>query len=326
MRCVTRTSPVVNPLRRLAAIALAAAVVNGAAFPSAAQSPSNGFDLSNATVPVDEIRRGGPPRDGIPSIDEPKFTSVGKVDFLKDSDLVFGFENDGDRRAYPLRVLVWHEIVNDVVGKIPVAITYCPLCGTAMVFDRRHGDKTLSFGVSGLLFQSDVLMYDRETESLWSQLGMKSLAGPMVDSELKWLDGELMTWSAWQEKFPKSQVLTTETGYLRRYSVEAYRGYEDTPDLMFPVPQTRTELDNKTWVAGLLVDGMAAAFSIPALAEAPGNSAEIELSGTKVTARYSPDTREIIATDAKGNRLPVVQVYWFAWQAFYPETSLWRNQ
>jgi len=141
----------------------------------------NGFDLSNALVPVEEIHAGGPPRDGIPSIDEPRFQPAGEIRFLSDSDLVFGVGEGRDRRAYPLRILVWHELVNDVVGGRPLVISYCPLCGTAMAFDRRVRGRTLTFGVSGLLYQSDVLMYDRETESLWTQLGMEGVSGSFAD-------------------------------------------------------------------------------------------------------------------------------------------------
>lgn len=134
-----------------------------------------GFDLSRAIIPAKEIRRGGPPPDGIPSIDEPKFTPVAEVDFLEPDDTVIAFEKDGVARAYPFRILIWHEIVNDVVADQPIAVVYCPLCGTAMVFDRRYDDQTLEFGVSGLLYNSDVLMFDRQSKSLWSQLGLKSV-------------------------------------------------------------------------------------------------------------------------------------------------------
>ena len=143
----------------LVGLALAACVLAG----NEAGEPAslNGFALTNPQVPIAEIRSGGPPRDGIPAIDQPVFVAGNSARFLRDDDLVVSFSEGGETRAYPLRILVWHEIVNDTVGGRPVAVTYCPLCGTAMVFDRRVGDRTLSFGVSGLLYQSDVLMYDR---------------------------------------------------------------------------------------------------------------------------------------------------------------------
>lgn len=143
-----------------------------------------GFQLDNAVIDVEQIRRGGPMPDGIPSIDKPRFTAARRVNYLQDSDMVIGYTANNVTRAYPLRILIWHEIVNDTVGGRPVAIVYCPLCGTAMVFDRTYGKETLTFGVSGLLYQSDVLMFDRETKSLWSQLGIHSVAGDYAGTEL----------------------------------------------------------------------------------------------------------------------------------------------
>ncbi|MBT5928092.1 MAG: DUF3179 domain-containing protein, partial [Verrucomicrobia bacterium] len=133
----------------------------------------NGFDLAESTIPVSEIVRGGPPRDGIPAIDNPKFLLSDAAQFLSDDELVIGLTRNGITRAYPLRIMLWHEVVNDTFGEEPVAVTYCPLCGTAVAFEAMIKDHKLTFGVSGLLFQSDVLMYDRQTESLWSQLLLK---------------------------------------------------------------------------------------------------------------------------------------------------------
>ncbi len=285
----------------------------------------NGFDLSDASIPVSDILSGGPPRDGIPAIDKPKFAPANRVTFLNDDDKVFGVSFGKDRRAYPIRILDFHEIVNDVVGKQPVVITYCPLCGTAMAFDRRFGEKTLSFGVSGLLYQSDVLMYDRQTESLWSQLAMQSVSGEKVGAKLKWLPGELMTWKAWREKYPDSSVLTTETGYRRDYRSPPYQGYEQRPETIFPVPKNRLELGNKEWIAGVIVNSKAVAFSLGKLAGNATHKATVKVGDTLLDATYNPVTREIQVTGKDGKSLPVVQVFWFAWQAFYPETILWNG-
>jgi len=285
----------------------------------------NGFDLSKASIPVSQILSGGPPKDGIPAIDVPKFSPANKVHFLKEDDKVFGISFGNDRRAYPLRILVFHEIVNDVAGGQAVAITYCPLCGTAMAFDRKFGEETLSFGVSGLLYQSDVLMYDRQTGSLWSQLAMHSVSGKKVGAKLRWLPGELMTWKAWREKYPDSSVLTTETGYRRDYRNTPYQGYEQRPDTMFPVPEKRTELGNKEWVAGVIVNSQAVAFDLKKLADVPDHKITLKVGDTLLGATYNPVTREVRVTDQSGKALPVVQVFWFAWQGFYPRTILWNG-
>ncbi len=280
----------------------------------------NGFDLSNAVIPVNKIRSGGPSRDGIPSIDHPKFIASGSADYMQDTDEVVSVTIGGETRAYPLRILARHEIVNDQIADQPIAVTYCPLCGTAMVFSRKVGARTLDFGVSGLLFQSDVLMYDRQTESLWSQLEMAAVAGPLVNTKFKWLPSQQLTWSAWLEKYPKGKVLSTETGFRRNYSGEAYARYKKSPKPAFPVPPHRTELAQKEWVVGVIVDGAARAYPVRSLAK------KRILSDGKIEIAYDPESRLVEAKNkATGEKLPVVKVYWFAWQAFYPETELWRK-
>ena len=141
---------------------------------SFARNTINGFDVGNASIPVDEILPGGPPRDGIPAIDNPVFMDAQKATFLSEDDRVIGIARHGITRAYPIAILNWHEIVNDRIGQESIVVTYCPLCGTGMVF---AAGSALSFGVSGLLYNSDVLMYDRQTDSLWSQLKMEAVSG-----------------------------------------------------------------------------------------------------------------------------------------------------
>jgi hypothetical protein len=183
------------------------------------RQPFNGFDVSNAVIPTSEIRSGGPRREGIPAIDRPSFLRPSQVNYLSDDDLVVSVTLDGKTRAYPLRILVRHEIVNDQVGQSAFVVTYCPLCGTAMVFDRSMGGRTRSFGVSGLLYQSDVLMYDRESESLFSQLAMKAIAGPFVGTSLEWLPSEHMTWGKWRHwgtRAVRDGILVCLAGVLSR--------------------------------------------------------------------------------------------------------------
>jgi Protein of unknown function (DUF3179) len=181
------------------------------AAPAVVAVAQNGFDLSNATIPRDEILPGGPPRDGIPAINQPQFIKPSEVNFLRDDDRVLSVKIDNEVRAYSLRILNWHEIVNDQVGDHAIAVTYCPLAGAGMVFDRSVNGRNLSFGVSGLLYQSDLLMYDRETESLWSQIAMKAVSGAQAGAELPWLPAENMTWHAWREAYPDGKVLPTQT-------------------------------------------------------------------------------------------------------------------
>lgn len=300
---------------------LAGCAANGSPGPSG--SSLLGFDLSEATIPASEIHRGGPPPDGIPSIDHPRFTPAAEVGFLNPDDIVIGMEVDGDARAYPFRILIWHEIVNDTVGGRPVAVTYCPLCGTAMVFDRRYRDRTLTFGVSGLLYNSDVLMFDRETRSLWSQLGLKAVSGEYAGEPLTWLPSEQMTWEAWQEKYPDSQILNLNTGHRRDYVNLPYQDYFDSPATMFPYRQHRGDLQPKAWVAGVQHHGAEKAYPLDALPA--GTTIEDTIAGHPVTIHYDPESGHFTIRDADGEPIPSVHVFWFAWQAFYPKTELWRR-
>jgi len=298
------------------------AIIGVCLGPGVQAQTKNGFDLSEASIDLNKILSGGPPRDGIPAIDRPKYIPVKQVEYLRDDDIVIGLVRGDTARAYPTRILVWHEIVNDVIGQEAVAVTYCPLCGTAMVFERKIDGKVRRFGVSGLLYQSDVLMYDRESESLWSQLAMKAVSGPAVGKELTWLPSKHMTWKAWREKYPHGEVLSTETGFRRNYLGQAYAAYFSSEKTMFPVPHTRRELPNKTWVIGAVIDGKAKAYPVDDL---PTDRAVLDDVGDKqLVLLYNAEKRYPQITGPEGEQIPTVMVFWFAWQAFYPKTDLWR--
>jgi len=282
----------------------------------------NGFDLSNASIDPKNIFRGGPPRDGIPSIDHPKFIPTEQVTFLRDNDIVIGLTRGDISRAYPLRILIWHEIVNDVIHGDAILVTYCPLCNTAMIFDRTIRGKTRTFGVSGLLYQSDVLMFDRESESLWSQLAMEAVSGTMRGTKLNLLAGEYMSWSAWRKKYPRGEVLSTDTGHTRNYEAKAYASYFSSEKTMFPVPRLRQELPNKTNVIGVLLNGQAKAYPLSTLPI--DDTVKDIVGGISILVRHDPNTALVRVTDTAGKDIPSVVVFWFAWQAFYPDTALWK--
>ena len=295
-------------------------------FGARESSPFNGFDVSNASIPLDDILSGGPGRDGIPALMEPSFVDAADVDYLRDGDMVVGIAREGVARAYPLRIIVWHEIVNDIVAGKPLAITYCPLCGTCMVFDREYDDTILSFGVSGLLYQSDMLMYDHQTESLWSQLKMESVSGELAGKTLTWLPSHETTWKAWRELHPDTQVLSIDTGYRRRYGDTAYASYKKSDRTFFPVPVTRKELGIKEWVVGIIVNGEAKAYPIEVLKDFDSKPLSDTVGGQEVEISYDVEGRRATAQLAEsGEPLPNVKVYWFAWQAFYPQTSLFHR-
>ena len=283
-----------------------------------------GFDVSNATVPTREILSGGVARDSIPAINNPRFIPADQAQFLRSWDSVVSVTVGEITRAYPLSILNHHEIVNDAIGDDYFVVTYCPLCGTAMVFNRKVGNKVRTFGVSGLLYNSDVLMYDRESESLWSQLGIKAIAGPMAGTTLEWRNSAVMKWDAWKERFPMGKVLSTNTGALRNYQTNPYREYERSSSTMFPVPFQRKELKRKDWIFGILIDGKPKAYE--AAYFSPGKVLSDTVNGRKITLTLDSDSGEFQVTDvATGEAIPSVMAYWFAWQAFHPDTEVMRK-
>ncbi len=281
-----------------------------------------GFEVGNAIIPFKEIRSGGVARDDIPSIDLPKFVNPETIPLLRDNELVVSVTSGSETRAYPLRILNWHEVVNDFIGEDYFAVTYCPLCRTAMVFDRKIDNEILSFGVSGLLYNSDVLLYDRESESLWSQLAVKSVSGPRVGTAMNWRANEVMNWGAWKRKYPKGKVLSFETGFNRVYSSSPYGEYVQNKEIMFPVPFKRKELPKKTLMIGLLVDGQAKAYQI---AYFPIDEYLTDvINGKNIGILFNLQDFQITAQYIEtGKQIPTVLVYWFAWQAFYPDTEVW---
>ena len=199
------------------------------------------FDIS--LVDYTEILSGGVPRDGIPTIRDPRFISIAEADAVYvDHSPVMQVSLNGDARAYPLDILIWHEIVADVVGGVPVAVTFCPLCNTAITFDRTIAGTVYDFGVSGLLRHSDLIMYDSQTESLWQQIGGVAIVGDMVGARLTVLPSTIVAWGDFKAQYPEGIVLSRETGYARRYGANPYAGYDrigNTPFLF------RGEIDER---------------------------------------------------------------------------------
>lgn len=185
-------------------------------------------DFSLSSVPPAEFRSGGPGKDGIPAIDEPRFVPVGDAGFLTDQDPVVALELGGEARAYPLQILIWHEIVNDVVGNEPIAVTYCPLCNSSLVFRRLVDGVVLDFGVSGFLRNSDLVMFDRQTESWWQQVTGEALVGSYAGTVLDVVPASTIAFSEFRDAYPEGLVLSRETGHSRDYGRSPYGGY-DTP-------------------------------------------------------------------------------------------------
>ncbi len=285
---------------------------------------ASSFDLSAAIVPRREILAGGPPKDGIPAILKPKIVAGEKAVYLGPNDRVIGVVQGNDARAYPLKILNFHEIVNDRLGNVPVAVTYCPLCDSAAVFDRRTPVGEREFGVSGLLYNSNVLMYDRSqgTESLWSQVMAAGISGPGVKKRLAPLPLELTTWSEWTKRHPESTVLSVKTGHRRDYSRNPYSGYFDRPELMFPATPSSDRLPTKERVLGVWSGKTFRAYPQSAFSPEKPRADEL-IDGKRILVEFDPASRSMRVARAEEG-IEWMYSFWFAWYAFHPETEVFR--
>lgn len=288
---------------------------------AACAESKNGFNLDNALIPAKEIFTGGPPRDGIPAIDHPRFVSADRASFLKERDLVLGMVYKGAAKAYPINILNWHEVVNDRFEGEAVAVTFCPLCGSGMAFSAEIGGISRSFGVSGLLYNSDVLLYDRQTESLWSQLMTQAVSGPMKGQRLKPLPLSHTTWVDWKTRHPDTLVLSIETGYGRNYAHSPYADYIKSPEIMFPVSRTSRRYHPKEQVMGIEIDGRFKAYPFVELAKTAGEFTDT-VGGEKLLIRFNREHRAGAVFDSQGGELPSVITFWFSWYAFHPQTDV----
>ncbi|MFQ5941401.1 MAG: DUF3179 domain-containing protein [Nitrososphaerales archaeon] len=332
-------------------------------FPSQAVSDvvASEEDNSSPLVPLEKIVSGGPPKDGIPSIDSPKFVSTEKATFMQDGDMVVGLQHNGILKAYPLKILVWHEIVNDSIGDLPVAVTYCPLCFTNMVFERTIDGHVVEFGTSGKLYNSNLVMYDRLSESYWSQAMGKGIVGKYSGYELKRVPFDLALWKEWKEIYPNTLVLSTDTGSTRPYGADPYGDYYTTPQIYFPVAHRDDRLGPKELVMGLEHNNSYKAYKLSdiesqqVINDSVGEKEVMLLSLYSFMARAYDRTLEgkilefqiidnklidketgsewnfegrAVSGPLEGkqlSRLPVDPSFWFSWVAFHPDTKLYPN-
>ncbi len=275
------------------------------------------FTLEPSLVSPEEIIAGGPPKDGIPTLTHPIVESADIADtWLAADDAILGIIIHGHARAYPIRILNWHEIVNDTIDGQALVITYCPLCGSGMAFDSHD-----IFGVSGLLYQSDVLLYDKKSESLWSQIGMQAITGPRSGERLMPLPVTYTDWKHWRNRYPRTTVLSRHTGFKRRYDINPYAAYARQPQLYFPIRRHDTRLPDKAWVIALSRNGHHKAWHLPHLLQQGTHSENWH----GLPIRFIVEAGEVRLIDAHdGALLPAVRLYWFAWSAFHPDSELAR--
>ncbi len=292
-------------------------------FDSGAAQVMNGFDISDSLVPADEILAGGPPRDGIPAIDRPRFLPADNAQEISPNEQVLGIELNAVAKAYPLGIMNWHEIVNDHFHDSAVVVTYCPLCGTGMAFYANPGGRDLDFGVSGLLYNSDVLLYDRATQSLWSQLNRRAISGHYKGKRLQPVPMEQTTWQDWLSRHPNTLLLSRETGYDRNYEQSPYVGYAESSALYFPVRFRTQGYHPKERVLGVEIDGYFKAYPFSELSRS-GPRLHDQVGQQQILVLFEAEHQNARVEDGHGNTLPSVVAYWFAWYAFHPDTEIYR--
>ena len=227
-------------------------------------------DFSIHTVPYTDILSGGPPKDGIPAIDNPIFINVDEADqFLEDLEPVIFLKIGEEARAYPLQILTWHEIVNDVVGGNPITVTFCPLCNTAIAFDRNFDGQVLDFGTTGRLRFSNLIMYDRQSETWWQQATGEGIAGEYAGQQLTFLPASIIGWGEFKGNFPEGQVLSRETGFQRDYGRNPYAGYDNINNspFLFRGPETPGVLPAMARVLTVELNSDAVAYPYEVLQE-----------------------------------------------------------
>lgn len=281
---------------------------------------AGGFDVTERSIELDRMVAGGPSKGGIPAIDDPRFVSATEADFLEDEDLVVGLVHGNASKAYPLRILTWHEIVNDRVGTTAIAVTFCPLTGSSVVFDRTLAGEERRFGVSGWLYENNVLMYDHANDSLWTQLGAQAVAGKDTGKQLSAIPSTRTSWGQWRRAHPETLVLSPDTGAARDYARNPYRLYELSADTMFPVARHDGRIQAKELVLGVHVDGRRKAYPFIELEVAGASNVVDRIGGNEITVHF--DGNSAHATQ-DGRLVEAVVVYWFAWSVFHPDTDLW---
>jgi hypothetical protein len=315
------------------------------------------------TIRLDEVVWGGVKKDGIPSLDNPAMIPAVAARYLDEQDVIFGVSINGVHHAYPLRIMNWHEMLNAVIGGAPASLSYCTLCGAAVLYETTVNGVTYDFGSSGLLYRSNKLMYDRQTNSLWSSLHGEPVIGSLAGQglKLKRLYVVRTTWGEWRRLHPTTMVLDKKTGFNRNYAEgAAYADYFASDETMFPVAWRDKRLKAKEWIYGIIIDGISKAFPLRALRSGPiahdrVANKEIVLicDSTRLSVRaYESKGHRFVAKKENGNlvdeaedewlieeekltrladneeleRLPGHLAYWFGWYAFFPKTAVYEGK
>lgn len=282
------------------------------------------FDTSNLQLAADQILAGGPAKDGIPSLTNPETVPLDEADFLRPDDRMAVITVEDQARGYPMRLLNWHEAINDSIAGTDFALVYCPLCDSVSVVNRQiRDDKVLEFGISGLLHNSNVLLYDRTDQALWSQVGLSAISGPHAGESLDHLPWQITTFEQYRRRHPSGTVASFETGYDRDYGRNPYGQYFETEQLMFPVVKDDDRLPAKAGVVGVKLGDTVRAYPVERVAAAPDGRVQEPLGDGHIILQADAETGGVevaqVPPDAQ-----VIHTFWFTWAAFHPETTIFE--
>jgi hypothetical protein len=292
--------------------------------PPTAQDPkqSYGFEITRQLVDRAKIIPGGPGRDGIHAVYAPTFAGPEAADAIAPETPVLGVSIGGDARSYPIPILEYHQVVNDTVGGVPIAVSYDPLTGAALAWKRSVGGRTLRFGVSGLLYNSGFLLYDHETESLWSQFDGRAIAGALAGKTLEPVPLRQEDFASWLAREAKTKILIPPEPNHYDYNQSAYATYVEKDGAAFPVEARDRRFHAKELMVGVVANGKARAY-LASLVTANGGRVDEDLDGKKIAVRYD-EARGVFEYDVPAG-VTVTESYWFAWKAFHPETTIWKD-
>ena len=289
-------------------------------------------DGTKYTTDPSKIRGGGPPKGGIgvdrgiPALDERniKYVSVADADqWIQDNELVLALEYKSVKRVYPLQIMVWHEIANDVIAGDPIAVTYCPLCGSGIAYFRVLDGEPVKLGTSGKLFNSNLVMYDDKTDTYWQQIEGNAIVGELTGFELQAVSVDTVVWRDYKKENGDAEVLSQDTGMRRNYGRDPYGSYYENSFLLFPVENEDNRVHPKTVVFGIEVDGKFKAYREEDLKET--NTIEDEFAGANLRIERSDSGIVKITNVDTGEEIIKERDFWFAWYAFHPDTELYVN-
>lgn len=332
---------------------------NNSNIPNDSSNPNSSTEW---LIPISDVKDGGPGKDGIPSIDNPNFTTANDVTFLNDNDLVVGIVSGDEVKAYPHIVLDWHEVVNDEINNNFITLNYCPLTGTAFGWKSITNDTKTTFGVSGLLYNANLILYDRNTDSNWSQLRLECVNGELINDKPQLMNVVETNWKTWKTMYPNTQVLNTQTGFSRTYGTSPYGDYATNNSRFIFVPEITNEaLPNKERVYAIIADNTAkvyqfSAFNNGAVIRDTFNGEDYLIVGNEnliysfklstehqnLTFEYDFTDSQVFFKDNEGNKWSVfgkaiegprtgetlsesksVMSYWFAIATFYPNPEIY---